>query len=198
MSATTPATLHLAQLEATILNGGDVSPAELVEARAAVDHEHLTEEGRQSRAARKAAERAAKARDQAKTDAAALIAENDVDGILTLFDTARVAVEALRTAIVRHNTAVIDAANLLDKSGVPAKNPERGAAQAPHFDPQNHPVTALYMPNPHALVSDGTLHSNLSFDHWAHAVGHAAGATSVPQAHYPEVLVEHLAALKSA
>jgi hypothetical protein len=198
MSETTPAALHLAHLEALVLDGTQVTPTEFTDARAALELEALTEEGRQARTVREAAVRAAKAREQAKVDAAALIAENDVDNVLALFDAARTAVEALRVAIDRHNTAVVDAANLLDKSGVPAKNPGRVAVQEPHFDPKNYPVTALYAPGPHAVVSDGTLHNPLSFDTWVNAIREAAGARTVPQAHYPEVLVEHLAALKAA
>jgi hypothetical protein len=212
MSETITAAAHLADLEARMIDGENVTVAELAEARAAVEHEQLAERGRQTRRARKAAEKAAEARAQAKIDAAALLTDHSTAAVLSKWDRARDAIEALLAEVDNHNDAIDQAARALVGAGVPGMGFNGEPQDSPaDFDAANHAVIAQGGVFPQVVV-DGARHAAQHPGMWVCAlVGQVAkahgdlplpggltlvsrlGDTIAPN-YMPAPLVEHLAA----
>lgn len=170
MTETSTATTALIELEQSIIDGADVTAAELAEARAAVDVEKLTEVGNQNRRARRAAEEAAEVREQGKVDAAALMAEHSSAGVLAAFDQARAAFDNMLMVIGEHNAAIDQAEWVLSRAGVPGRSTDPTAETPEHCDTRN--VAYTFQGTTTRVVVDGEQYTRQNAASWAAVLAH--------------------------
>jgi len=109
---------ELAQLEQTVVDGGDVTIDQLSKAKERISFARLIKQGRDARAAAKREQEALDLRAKTKTDVAAKFAARGSTDPTVAYQRAVAALEALVTAIEANNSLLSETAEAYSRGGV--------------------------------------------------------------------------------